>query len=571
MATMIMLVEAAGGFMATPLNANQTPRWVSGWFCLYLLAALVWSSVTYFVDPGRLFPYTFFAEDAAYALHVTGEVLQGRVPFRDFTYQYGILTLYVQAAWAWLFGNSPLTYVLLIQALCLINVVQLWVLLRRWSPPMWVAVGSILFLFPIFIQPNSALASHISGAVYPGLERFFIFQTLIFWVPLGERTARRSFLLGLCMGSLILVKFGGGFILLAAFGFVDFLHLFREGLPSRRMPRGIVKALIFLGTGFAVPHLVWVILAWRLAPAGELMDVLWPYYIKTAYSYYVTRENKFLYWHNLGFTLGAKPAALIGAGVLFAAMGRFLHKLPIIDKERGVVIRVPEQLLVPGIFFLLALATYAITYPAGMLLSWSIALLTVYLFSLVKPLYKVLLVLACLLPLKHSIQLFHPSPDRSKRLTTIGSRQLWLTATESNRIFTVRVKLAELEAKNPTTTRKIIGVTVPCGLYDCFSYNPPNRTRWVLAGFVRPYEEASFLQEVSSSLAVVLMPYEPLKQVPTTDPHSWEHANPRLSIRGQNQLKELLGLPIIIDEGAVIFPVRANDATSLRGEQQQQL
>src|SRR4051812_23508186 len=141
---------------------------------IFALIALSVSSITLSLttivrrpDLVRGAEFLFF--DTGHNLLVADRLLTGHSLYRDIFYPYSPLSPYIYTGWAYLFGNTPATYLLLLAAISAVNICLASRLVRRASAPPTAALTSIglLALLPV----PGAIAGGFTVSPYLVLER----------------------------------------------------------------------------------------------------------------------------------------------------------------------------------------------------------------------------------------------------------------------------------------------------------------------------------------------------------------------------------------------------------------
>ena len=410
---------------------------------LFFLVAIGWSSLPFF-RPGLLSGETFLFHDNSYALFTADQLLAGKLLFRDVFYQYGAATAYVHAGWAALFGNTILSYWHLAQLLTCIGAIQLWILLRRsLSPWQALAFGTIV-LFPSFLVPGGSVGG-LGASVYVGLERICLLSIALIWRPPASRTFAAALGIGLLLGTMQLIKFGGAFVAGGSLVVIDLLALSYGGGEAKRWFHWLKISLATL-LGFVAVEGSFCALLYLLLPAPLASEVLWPSWMVQNYAAYSHKSVAFLHWFNLNYFLGAQLPPVAAAMIGLAFIGRLLFKRGAIQQEeRASVLFLAGPALFLLIFFALALMVYLPHMWVAMPYAWMILLPAAF-FLREKTLALLwIFLLACVPAFLLSVKdLIHVPKTDALREVHLANDTLWLSAETENRVTQLRHVLERL-------------------------------------------------------------------------------------------------------------------------------
>ena len=191
---------------------------------LAVLIALAWTAALWVTRPAALFNEDFVVFEQGHNLFLVDQILAGKRLYRDVFSQYGPLPIYLHTAWAACVGNTARGYVALMGCLTLVNVALLYQVLRR-SVPGAMALGWLAAaVLPFLVLPGSFTAGQLY-ALYPVCERLLLLFVALAWVDPRMRSPRRAVVLGVLLGAMQWVKFGGAFMAGGALLIADLLVL----------------------------------------------------------------------------------------------------------------------------------------------------------------------------------------------------------------------------------------------------------------------------------------------------------------------------------------------------------
>lgn len=238
-------------------------------------------------------------------LHYADLIKSGAHIYRDFFTQYGPLPVLSYAAFASVWTNSAEAYTFFSSSLDLIAFCLAALLLRRWlSSPVALAWASLALAGRLLRGPVPNLC--------PSFETIFVLAAALTWRSPTSRSHSRSLALGLWLGLMQTVKFGGafpaGFIILVA----DWVQLVFEGRPIV-WKRWITQLTSIAGGFLLVESLIAAWLFGELS-AAQARDVLWPAYMLTNYNSYVQADLAFSSWHGANFFGNSQLPVLVSVG-----------------------------------------------------------------------------------------------------------------------------------------------------------------------------------------------------------------------------------------------------------------
>jgi hypothetical protein len=283
--------ERAGGTIST-----VAPLTVQDVVAVVLLMAVGFGLSTAAIV-GRSGPVSqsigFLFGDEGHDLLVAQTLLSGGSLYRDVFSQYGPIPAYAHAAAAWLFGNTPLTYLFFLAALSSLNVGLAYTLIRRAANlPVAVSVTA-MGVVPVALIPGS-LTGGYTGAAYGPIERAMLLLVALAWTAAGRRSIKRSLLIGCLLGTWQGIRFGGATVAAGAILIIDACSVGFDGF-SRASLRAWALSLVAIGWAFCAVEATWALYAFSTLPSGVALDALWPSFMLQSYTW-VAPELRWLSW-----------------------------------------------------------------------------------------------------------------------------------------------------------------------------------------------------------------------------------------------------------------------------------
>ena len=319
-----------------------SPTW---WLLILGLPLLLICSIA-LRFPEKIYRDGHLVGDQGFNLWATQEFLAGGLPGLDFSWQYGPIPLLAYAGFAKLFGNTPETQAGFHALGTLVLLAFLFPLIRRHLSSSRATLWTLLAVVPTLLVPGSVSASN-AHASYPVFERAALIALMWFWQMPAGRTTLRWVGLGLILGVMQWIKFGGCFVAGAALLLTDILVSTSNPDPQRPLRTWWWK-YAWLGAGFLALQGLWMALVLAVCPWDTGKDILWPSYMVKAYE--VSRADRFPSYQTLKYFLGAQLGSLISLAVACV----------VVFHRRLRPAAANSQYLIFGLFFfLIAIAIYA--------------------------------------------------------------------------------------------------------------------------------------------------------------------------------------------------------------------
>jgi hypothetical protein len=529
----------------------------------YVLLGIVmlWTELPFRWRSDVIFNANFLWGDSAYNLHLVDQLEAGKTLYEGVFSQYGPLGIYTYWMLSKLGGNNPETYFRMFQMSSLLSVLLLWGILVR-SFNRWIALIFLIFWVCPFLLVPGGMSTKIVQASYFAVERPLLLWLIFLWRPSWEVRSWRMILPGVIMGLLNLNKFGGGFFALAAWLIVDLFFYLAMKRGRHGVFDGLKKNALMMGT-FGLLLLWWKgYLLLSISPQIA-RDVFWPAYMVENYASYLDSSIsalsffKFISWGEFiffQFFPWVCLAAFLISGVLcFKQLRNGVGKIK--NQEMGAF-------LFGGCFFLLSLNTYIAHQYSCLNFLWLLAFSAGLGAVQFKNLPMGLALLNLPMIVTSLVMFVVPTGGHglvSWQFPRGGS--LWVTKVAGERIKKIQATVDELigEKKRETGRDDIVAVafSMNAGWCHYFGWGSQTRHAWFLHGFLRPYEEESWMRALERTAAVVVVGDKKRSGVVTRYPVTWPVVGlPILSDENQENFVLKLGEPITIDDDCWIFPIR---------------
>lgn len=259
--------------------------------------------------------YDYLAADQGHYLFGADRILVGEIPYRDFFWHYGPLSLYSFTAVAAIAGVTPLAFEIHQAILDVISAAICLSVMRKWFGPGFGLAGFLLTSF-------GWLTSF--GFMYAPLEKVALFTLVALWRDPAARTVRYSLAMGVLFGLMQGIKFGTAFAAGAAWLLVDALALKARASGRTEVRRWFVGVLQ-TGCGFALVQGAWIVLGLLLLghAAGQF---LWPTFHLEWYQSYVTSDTRSFKYVNLGYFLGVQLPFLTCLAVTCVMLAKWIFR-----------------------------------------------------------------------------------------------------------------------------------------------------------------------------------------------------------------------------------------------------
>lgn len=498
------------------MEATQSER-TRGWGPSYVVSAALllvlfaWTFASFWTHPEDFQNWRFLCHDLGNQLHLNDELIAGKRLYADVFSQYGPASAKANAAVAFLFGNSARNFLLLQGCFAVVCTLQGYALLRRSVERWWAILWTGLALMPWMPSPAGGAGSYLQP--YGGLERIVLLGIALAWRPLTERTRWRNLALGLLLGCLPWIKFGGAFVAGASLLLTDVIVLLWRREFRLGDSKTIVAALAWIIGGFLIGQGALVLYAVLALPGPIAKDVVWPWFMLRNYSGYVTSNIRFLHWQDRGYFLGAQvPIVAAILSVLGLTWRLSTRKVaPAGDDSRPVHANVAGGFLFLFWFWYIGLTGYLAHVWLIMGYAWMLMPGAGYaICCLRRPMRLAALFfwLPCFVISARAL-LPGPSHDGSKPMQFRNGEILWLDTLWRKRVRRLTDILKEQCGPPDQPTRGVMAFSTTAGIAHYFGYPVLTRQSWFMPGFVRPYDENAIRESLGRTGALIIFLEKP--------------------------------------------------------------
>ena len=523
------------------------------WDLISLLALLAWGAslglAAIVRRPDITRSASFLFGDQGLNLYVTDRILAGGRLYADVAYPYGPIPAYGYAAFARMAGNSILSYDLFLLAISLINLGLAYLLLRRYTGRMASLLIAAIGLTPLLLVPGSLVGGYAVSPYVP-MERTALLAVSLLWRRPEHRGAARNVGIGVALGLLQGVRFGGAFFAGAAILMLDLLALRLSG-SGMDGTSAWFRSLLTTLAAFLSIQAAWVGYALLTLPLQVARDFLWPTYVLRTYSAWMHPGERWPHWFGWRMFIGQQLPLVVGVVMGLAAIVCLLRvgrrgSGPGNESRMRLL-----PLLLPFIFYILAAGVYfrqayhfyqfawALVIPVG----WPARSHPRRLAAIVA------LLLPCFALNARANLLTVADPDSEPVTLPDGARVTLGSA--------LRADLGALSgAMGDEAFRHSMFFASGAGLYHFYDIDVRLRQPWFLPGFVRPYDERQLLEILSPRARLVVMSdfaEEPGARRFCAVLGRWNPFTPETCAA----LERRLGEPVRIGEKFVVFPVRS--------------
>ena len=490
--------------------------------------------------PEQVFTDAFLFHDAGVNLLLAAELTAGKVLYRDLSYPYGPIPIYLYTATTQLFGNSASTYVEFQRSLSLLHLTFVFLVLRS-RFPRWPAAAVTLFgVAPFAIVPGAVLGGYMSSAYMP-IERCFLTLLPLLWQPPGVRSNGRAAAMGAYIGGYQFIKFGGGFFAGAAVVLLDLLVLAIGGFRRDQFDRWLRTSLSVLAA-FAVVEGFRCGNAVVLLPAAVAWDVIWPIY--TAQNYATIATDLYPWQMSWGHIVLRQLVPILGTA--YAVIGM------VMAARRGVQAMPKLGVLTLPLFYGVASLKYFGHTHVFMQYAWMLMVPTILLYDLAGRRARAFILVSLLPGWLGLGYLLHHSPTRAgrPRYQMPNGDVLFPTGMDDSPLLPRLDLLFEQRWGRPHPGPSQPVLIVPVGAGYHYYYRVPRFSRhlWYIPHYVRPYDTGEIIRNLDQAAAVIMW------GEPSGDALSW--AKPLFAPQVVSLLRERLEPPVQLSPVCRIFFVR---------------
>jgi len=423
----------------------------------------------------------FVFGDPGFALMVAREVLSGARLYADIAYQYGALPVYLYAAVARVFGNTPFVYLQFLLVGSLVTIALFYALVRRVLSVRDAFIVTLAGAIPVLLIPGAFLGGYVSSYYIP-VERILMLTAAVAWQPPPVRSVRRAIALGACLGMMQLVRFGPGLALAAVVMCADLAWQLRE----RRDWRVWIRAEVFVFLTIGAIETIRVAGAFAVLPRPVAMDVVWPSYILDSYQGVASRPG----WYGWAMGVGQYFNPLTSIALVLLGFGAMLASRARVPGDEVAQMLLPSFYLVgvAGLFrseFHFFQAAWTLTSGAVVAIGRWRSLLLLAVLGWLPPFALV------------AVNAFgHQLPD----VRTIDVAPGWRLTAPLDLATRIETMAAVVRA---APDRPVIFYSYLAGLNAALDLPLVGRESTLMHGAIRPYEEDALVRAYSEAKLIV--------------------------------------------------------------------
>jgi hypothetical protein len=460
-------------------------------------ASLTLSAAVIIRRPDLVKGAEFLFQDAGHNLLVAERLLAGASLYSDVFYPYGPIPAYLHAVVAWIFGNTPTTYLSLLAGLSVVNICLTYALIRR-AAGGWTAVAIGVVMLAVLPIPG-AIVGAFTSSPFLVLERTLLLLVALSWRPPTARSLTPSLAMGIALGVWQGVKFGGAVVAGAAVLLLGVAHLVSTGFSVCRV-KAWTRTLAVTVVAFIGAEFVWVSYAFLALPYDVAVDVVWPSYMFHAY-WVVPPDIRWPTWG--GWRLMVAQYLLPLTAGLLGVFG-FVGWLRATRREAAADIGTSQgvgSVFVPLCFYAVACIGYFNHVYHFHQFLWALVPASAWLLPRLPPAATFMTALAwtpgLLVVLRSAFVTISPPSVVTVHLPSGGS----IVTTAS---MATRIAFLERFTTSESGGRPIL--YVPCGSGWHYAYAVPAATRntfFFAPEVIRPYERQEFLRSLDRTAALI--------------------------------------------------------------------
>jgi len=370
-------------------------------------------------------------------------------------------------------------------------------------------------------------------------EKILVLMVLLLWKPPDQRTFQRSVALGMVIGLMQWVRFGGAVGLLAAVFILDLIL-------EKAVPRSLVATTLYYLAGFFVAEGALAARLFLTLPRDVALDVLWPDFMAGSYVY-VTEGTRFPKLTTLNYFIGGQlPIVICAVLATFAVVLMLRNRM----SKTNSVLLIPFFAFVVYCFIFYKQAWH---YYIG---SWLLVLPAAGVIELLSVNGRALLAIFLLPALFVSVRDdLAGSRARALQPTILpNGEKLWLAQEVTDRNQALVNRLAEIDrpSRRGVLFLSRTPILVASHFYFFYQIPQPARHSMIFPGWLRLRDFQFLPLALDRSKAVVLF-QDAGQGSPSKDACQWEsHPFPRPYCE---ELSARLEDPIKVDDTCWIFPV----------------
>lgn len=499
---------------------------------------------------------------------VADKLLHNGTLYRDIASPYGYIPAYSHLLAAKIFGNHIATYYRYFEFLDCIIAVLLYFLCRRILSPPAAFSFTLLAFIPQVIAPGSLSSGQIIHPAFP-VEKVLLICVALLWSEPSRKSWPRSLLVGVCLGLLQGVKFGGGLVAGLAIALVEASIL----LKSRFSPEGwrnFIRSGITILLGFSIVELAWIILAYLSLPPHIAYDVLWPVYMLKNYAGFAN-SVRWPRWIGLGYFLGVHAVPLLGLiGSLWFIRDQLITRSHawLSNPDSNESRRTMGIVILP-LFYVIGCFIYFKQFWHFNLYSWTLVIGASYL--LIQPIRVIrwatvaICVISFVLFVK--VNFFKPHDPSLLSLSLDNGEQLWVQDSEYQRFKDVLNTLRTPPTSDKQSGLPVVFYPLGAGFHTFFHVPQKGRSCYFAPGLIRPYDNRELIELADQAAHWVVFLSSPSDSL-SPDPAEWNGKQgfsvPTLDATTSMEIMQRLGEAQRIDSKCWIFSPRRFPVTASR-------
>ena len=441
---------------------------------------------------------------------VADRLLSGGLLYRDTASPYGYIPAYSYALLARVFRNRIATYYSYFKFLDSIIVLLLYGLSRRVLSPLAAFLWTLFAFIPQVIAPS-----------FP-LEKILLLSAALLWKGPLHQGWTNSVLIGICLGLLQGVKFGGGVVAGLAIALIEFLFLFKRGF-SKAAWMTFFKTGAAILLGFSIVEVVWIILAYLTLPFFIAHDVIWPSYMLKNYAGFASTV-RWPRWIGVRYFLGVQAVPLLGlAGACWLARDQFRSRS--VSSARASDFSMNGTAYLGGVLFLplfyvLGCLVYFKQFWHFNLYSWTLVIGACFLLIQRVRVIGLVTVIICILSFAAFVRasLLKPDDPSLVRLALANGEQLWVTGPEYLRFRGVLNTVND--SSNAQTALPVVFYPIGAGFHTFFNIPQEGRSYYFAPGLIRPYDSRELISLAEHAAYWVVFLTSPSNSL-SNDPADW--------------------------------------------------
>lgn len=493
---------------------------------------------------------------------VADKLLDNGTLYKDIASPYGYIPAYSHALAAKILGNHIATYYRYFEFLdCLIAVLLYFLCRKVLSPPAAVCFTLLAFI-PQVIAPGSLSSGQIIHPAFP-VEKVLLICVALLWKEPSRQRWPRSLLVGVCLGLMQGVKFGGGLVAGLAIAVVEVSIL----LKSRFSPeawRNFIRSGITILLGFSIVELAWIILAYLSLPPHIAYDVLWPVYMLRNYAGFAN-SVRWPRWIGLGYFLGVHAVPVLGliGSLWFIRDQLFRRSHARLSNSTSNESRKTVGILILPLFYVVGCFIYFKQFWHFNLYAWTLVIGASYLVIQPIRVIRWATVAICVISfvLFVKVNFFKPHDPSLRALALDNGEQLWVEDSEFQRFRDVLNIIRTPPTSDKQSGLPVVFYPLGAGFHTFFHIPQRSRSYYFAPGLIRPYDNRELTELAGQAAHWVVFLSSPSDSL-SPDPAEWHSKQnfsvPALDATTSTGIMQRLGEGQRIDSNCWIFSPRGS-------------